>query len=186
MPTNRLYSYKYPFDIRATLEPWRAKLGESFDNVVATLSDRDRALEDWVNLGMSQGRLGYETSTAFQTPITSEVDLTDLTVTVTVPANRVLKVTGQAVFHLSGDAASFGWISEDGTHVSAFADFQNFYGGAGAEALQQGAAILTPSAGTHTYKLSAERTSGAATLTVGGVATAPAFILVEDIGPVNT
>lgn len=42
-------------------------------------------------------------------------------------------------------------------------------------------AILTPSAGSHTYKLSLETSAG--TVETEPVATGPAFILVEDIGP---
>lgn len=38
--------FRYPFDIHAVMAPWREKLGQDFDAVVAHLADRDRALED--------------------------------------------------------------------------------------------------------------------------------------------
>lgn len=41
--------FRYPYDILATLEPWREKLGSEFDSVAARLTDRDRSLEDYVN-----------------------------------------------------------------------------------------------------------------------------------------
>jgi hypothetical protein len=43
-------------------------------------------------------------------------------------------------------------------------------------------AILTPSTGSHTYKLSAERPQGTANITMQAGSTFPAFILVEDVG----
>lgn len=36
--------FNYQYDIQTTLAPWRESLGENFDHVVATLSDRDRYL----------------------------------------------------------------------------------------------------------------------------------------------
>lgn len=44
-------AFRYPFDVQSTLEPWRHELGSSFDDVVAHLSDRDRALEDYLYPG---------------------------------------------------------------------------------------------------------------------------------------
>lgn len=41
--------FRYTPDIRAAMEPWREKLGRDYESVVARLTDRDRALEDYVN-----------------------------------------------------------------------------------------------------------------------------------------
>lgn len=41
--------FRYQPDIQSTLSPWRAKLGENYEQVVALLTDRDRQLEDYVN-----------------------------------------------------------------------------------------------------------------------------------------
>lgn len=43
--------FRFPYPISEALDPWREQLGESFDLVVALLSDRDRALEDAVGEG---------------------------------------------------------------------------------------------------------------------------------------
>lgn len=193
MPTNRLYSFRFPFDIRSTLEAWRDKLsgpvsGGSFDGVLSQLSDRDRAVEDHLNLGLSQGRLGYMISTSNQAiPDNTEADLTGLTVTVTVPANRVLRITGQVVFAISAPMTLTGWIYEDGVKVAAFGEFADAGAGPGPsmETIQCGSAIRTPGSGAHTYKLTGQ-SQGSGDGTIGATASAPGFILVEDIGPVNT
>jgi hypothetical protein len=44
--------------------------------------------------------------------------------------------------------------------------------------------ILSPSAGSHTYKLTALRAAGTGNITMAANSLAPAFILVEDIGAV--
>jgi hypothetical protein len=41
--------FRYQPDIHSTLEPWREKLGSEFEQVTALLTDRDRAIEDYVN-----------------------------------------------------------------------------------------------------------------------------------------
>jgi hypothetical protein len=42
--------------------------------------------------------------------------------------------------------------------------------------------IRTPAAGSHTYKLQMQRGAGTGTLVMSALATAIAYILVEDIG----
>ncbi len=189
---NRLYSFRFPFDIQTTLESWREKLGSpltgSFESVIARLSDRDRALEDYVNLGMSQGRLAYTVVTSSQVVAAgAAVDLTGYTVTVTVPANRVLRITGQAIFAINAPMTLTGFVNEDGTDVGVFGDFANASGAdaTAKEVIQAGSVIRTPAAGTHTYKLRGQATGGGAAA-IGATAAAPGFIMVEDIGPVNT
>lgn len=49
--------FRFPFDIQSTLDPWRHKLGSSFDAVVAHLSDRDRALEDYMSRAAPTGSI---------------------------------------------------------------------------------------------------------------------------------
>ena len=185
----RLYSFRMPSDIRSVLSPWRKFLSDKvtgsgdFDTALAQMSDRDRALEDHLNF-ISQGRLAYAISTSFTTINTGvETDLPDLIVTVTVPANRVLRVTGQAICSVQAATEGQGWISEDGAHVGLWADLSQSGGAANIAAMQSGSVILTPTGGSHTYKLSGLNAGG--TFVTGGVAAAPAFILVEDIGPID-
>jgi hypothetical protein len=128
------------------------------------------------------GVVGYAEVTANQTLITTLTDLTSLTVTFTALANRRYRITGKALFlsSVASDVVNF-WIA-DGSSVN-----QNVTGWSspstsfGVGALVQ--AIESPSAGSVTYKLRAERASGTGNVTMAAAATYPAFILVEDIGP---
>ena len=122
--------------------------------------------------------LAYSSVTANQAGITTtSVDLTSLTVTVTVPAGRRIRVTGKADFAQTVATVSVVElrIMEGATQLqrgklgdpdpqseSAYADV-----------------ILTPSAGTHTYKLMAVTDAG--TVSMVAATDLPAFILVEDI-----
>lgn len=130
--------------------------------------------------GTYVGTLGYAQVTSNQASITTEVDLTSLTVTVTVTSGHRIKITGQALFTI--DTANRGAaiaIKESTTQLNqgnAWASEAGFGVTVKAEA------VLTPSAGSHTYKLTAQRGGSTGTLTMVAGATNPAFILVEDIG----
>lgn len=200
---SRLYNFRYPYDVQTAMEPWRKHLagviegGADFDTVVALLADRDRSLEDYLSF-MSQGRLAYAISTSLTlfTTNNASTDLAGLSVTVSVPANRVLRVTGQAAFiNTNNGAASLnydlsGWINSDGSDTGYFGDLsaqiQPNPTTVSVTLLQSGSIIVTPTAGSHTYKLVGKTSAtGAGTSAIGGAALTPAFILVEDIGPVN-
>jgi hypothetical protein len=139
-----------------------------------------------VHAGHAGGWLGYVDRTSNQTTITSEADLSSLTVTVDVPADRRLKVTGSArVRGVDGSADAFLRIKEDGTQIQRAIAHP---GGASAEnddtVMIQ--AVVTPSAGSTTYKLTLEKVAGgASSLSVIAASDAPAFLLVEDIGPAS-
>lgn len=125
--------------------------------------------------------LAYTEVTANQTGITTEVDITNLTVTVTVPAGRRIKITGYIPAFsttVTGDAGRIS-IKEGATLLTLG---QAFIGGtaAGANSIMP-QVILTPPAGTHTYKLTASRVSGSGTFVMNADPTFPAYILVEDI-----
>lgn len=176
-------SFRYPFDIQSTMEPWRHTLGSQFDDVVAHLSDRDRALEDYVSR-LPQGILpgGYAQVTANQGSITSAVALSGLSATVTVPAGRTLRIVGKCLpsSTVGGDAADL-YLMEDGAQV-------NF----SREALNQASngfdievvGIRSPAAGTHTYSLQMGR-QGTGTVTNNAASANPSFITVEDLGPLT-
>lgn len=42
-------AFRYPYEVKETLEPWRETLGLEFEAVTTRLTDRDRALEDYIN-----------------------------------------------------------------------------------------------------------------------------------------
>lgn len=127
------------------------------------------------------GTLGYAQTTVDQSGISALVDLTNLSVAVTVGTGRRIKITGQARVNNDGTAGTvLAYIREGATVLNLFAANSIIANGF---TLTRGDAILTPSAGAHTYKLSMEK-AGAGTFVVDVDATFPAFILVEDIGAV--
>lgn len=124
------------------------------------------------------GELGYAAVTADQGSITTIVDLTSLTVTVTVPAGgRRIKITGSCLFSCTevNDMCAL-FIYESATALKSFSvqlsQTSTNYG-----ALTT--VVITPTAGAHTYKLRASRLTGSGTITMAASATDPAFILVE-------
>lgn len=123
------------------------------------------------------GQIGYAEVITSQTDITTIVDLTGLTTTVTVGTGRRIKITGfVGQFTRTAGTTTFTSIrtAEGATQLQSvtFAMANTYAGGAIIN-------ILTPSPGSHTYKLRA-LTDGTVTMEAG--ATTPCFILVEDIG----
>jgi hypothetical protein len=173
--------FRYPYDIASTLDPWRSELGGDFESVVARLADRDRALEDYITTRLPHGWLGYAEVTANQGSITTVVDLTDLSVTVTIAPGRRIRISAFTAFAstVADDTAEL-LIKEGATQLNR------------ADVIQRPADVPStaiafyvgnPTAGSHTYKLAALRGAGTGTLTMAASATNPAFLLVEDIGP---
>lgn len=126
--------------------------------------------------------LGYAEVTANQGSITTPAtDLTGLSVTVVVPDGRRIKVTGQirgVASSVNDDRALF-HVRESTTTLNSVVLATDPAGGntgMGGQVLWVG----SPSAGSHTYKLSME-SADSGTLTMNAAATFPAFILVEDI-----
>jgi hypothetical protein len=129
------------------------------------------------------GIVGYASRTSNVTGIgTSATDVTSLSVTATYVANRRIKIT------------AFGGLASGGTGDSGVlyirestTTLQSASTASGALSSFAGAAlcpivIVTPTAGSHTYKVSASQTN-ATTGTFTASSTAPGFILIEDIGP---
>lgn len=126
------------------------------------------------------GSLGYASVTANQGSITTEVDLTSLTVTATPASGRRIKVTCFVTLKTTvtnGPIAVF--INEDGSDVQIFEHIlptlsQNYS--------FQFSTIRTPSNASHTWKLRASNDGGSGTVTLVASSTQPAWIEVEDIG----
>ena len=111
-------------------------------------------------------------------------DLTGCTVTFTAVANRRYKITGQC--GVSGIDADNRWLGLIYRGASAVGRFGTKEGNDAANndiIHWHGCLVDSPSAGSVTYKLAVERTSGAADATFLGASDNPRFILVEDIGP---
>lgn len=126
------------------------------------------------------GILGYAQVVANQGGITTETDLTGLSVVVNVGASRRIKITGH--IHVASPAShdimqlnikeSTTVLQSDRVHQGEVAGFQTLHG----------QIVISPSVGAHTYKLSLLRDTGSGTLTLTAGATLPCFILIEDIG----
>lgn len=146
------------------------------NRTIANTAAEHVADHNWLH---SLGVLGYAQVVATQSGLAAEVDVTGLSVAVTVGSTRRIKVT--ASVSISGAVGNGIAISiqegatklQDATVTLAASSLQDTL---------TAYAILSPSAGAHTYKVTARRFSGAATFNVFAAATTPAFILVEDIG----
>lgn len=126
------------------------------------------------------GQIGYAQVTTMQGSITTEVDLTGLSVTVDVGVARRIRITGQAHLESTNAADVLGLDIQEGATNLFIGRWTN--GTAGQRESRMSSVVLTPTSGAHTYKLTGLR-SGAGTATIGGITGGPAYILVEDIGP---
>lgn len=123
--------------------------------------------------------LGYAEATTNQNAVAG--DLTGLSVAVTVGANRRVRIIGFVGEAQNTTANAGGFIrAQEGATVLAQGDWM--ISAAGTATIACVMAVETPSAGAHTYKL-AGGVQGGGVFNLLASATAPAFILVEDIGP---
>jgi hypothetical protein len=141
------------------------------------VNDAVEAIETYA----SRGKLGYAEVTADQTGIVgSEVDLTGLSVAVTAGTSRRIKIAVQGQFYTDGTDHRVGlYIQEGATKLQQGNFLLSLTSGAQLCRLE---AIIAPSAGAHTYKVVAQRTTGGGNVILFAAATRAAFILVEDIG----
>lgn len=127
------------------------------------------------------GWIGYAEVTANQTGITTEVDVTGLSIAVTVGASRRIMVSVEfsAVSSVAGDIGSLN-IMEGGAVLQA----RDTHLAIATYAFDvRGAVVLTPAAGAHTYKATFRRSVGTGTLNTAANVNRPAFIHVYDLGP---
>ena len=135
------------------------------------------------NLATSAITLGYtQTTTTFSSASVPVVQVTGLTVTVTIPAGgRKIKIT---VFGRDANCSVQAYVTFsiwDGTVSSGtqLATTQCFINASGSTQPVMGSAIVTPSAGSKTYNVGMSTSAGTATLEQGPLY--PAYILVEAI-----
>lgn len=131
-----------------------------------------------VPLGALPG--GYAQVTASQSGITTVTDLTGLTATVTVSAGRRIRITGSLAVGTTVANDIVRMSIKEGATVLQIRDAIGVTttGNVNLEA----SIVLTPSAGSHTYKLTLERLAGTGTESITAGTTFPNFILIEDIG----
>lgn len=136
-------------------------------------------------VNMGYGILGYVTTTGdFSTSTTgSDVDVTDMSVTVNVEASRLVKLT-----------LAFGWGNncqvkiKEGSTVLGSAHGQSFgiTPSSPTEYRSSGPLVTfvaSPSAGDHTYKVAIRNFTGTGSCGFNNDADFPAWLVVEDIGP---
>lgn len=132
------------------------------------------------------GQLGYAQAVTSQGGITVLVDITGLFIPVTVGTGRRIKIT--AFGHVFSSEVTFntgGCVVHIQEGATGLAGVQMFNLNSTAAHHFYLSSIISPSAGSHTYKVTIERNVGAGTLTVQsdvGTNRGPSFILVEDIG----
>lgn len=156
--------------------------------VVADLRDRLGRLE-----ALAAGRLGVdlrpgapwgriasvEATAAGQTGITAATDLTGLTNTFTAPGGRAYWILGMVVTQQVTSAGIQNLLLRDGSNTQLAAPGGTIASGSFTTWVVS--KVVTPSAGSVTYKLSA--TTSAGTLSVIQSATAPSTLTIVDIGP---
>lgn len=149
-------------------------------NAVYQASDHDK---------MPKGLIGYESTSTDTTGVTSSItDLTGLSVTVTVPADRIVVVSG-FVPRIASDTANDAvevLIREGATVIqSMFSDLSaRAVGSSGGNPAKIESVPFNPSAGSHTYKLSMVRaTGGSGVLETVLDADSLGCIRVDDLGP---
>lgn len=129
-----------------------------------------------------RGVLGYAQVLANQATITTEVDLTGLSAVVSVEAGRRIRITGsvRTTGTVTQNVARLK-IKETTTTLQTAEMEQNRTGSS--ESLEK-SVVITPSGGSHTYKLTLEMSTGTGSISMVAGTGAVAFILVEDLGSV--
>lgn len=143
------------------------------DGNVLHASDIDKLPGGWIGYVEITSNLGTFTS--------GSQDLSGLSVTVTVNSSRRVRIEGRCRWSsdVAADDAQL-QVNESSTVL------QKTVGTMPRTTVSYGAfvsVVLTPSSGSHTYKLTGGREAGTGNVSLAAGATSPAFLLVEDIGP---
>lgn len=182
----KTYSFRYPYNLTAVYQPWYKYLRDGYDKVVADLTERDRLLEDHLNLGVGQGLLaapGFVTSPPYVLT-GAYTDVPGMLNTIAVPANRQIKITVyitianlDAVQRSSSirvlDDASAAVLQDSWVHAAL--------GGVGATYRYTSVQYIQPTAGTRTYQVQAFINGASGTVT--SATNGESYISVEDVGP---
>lgn len=134
---------------------------------------------------MPKGAFGFISTTTDQTGITTETDLTGITLTVDVPANRMLKVTAKIPISSATASDRVGINIKEGATVLGTDNTTTTTANL-AYTLTAVAIINGPTAGSHTYKVSAAiggGGSGTGPIKTNHANSGVSFLLVEDVGP---
>ena len=127
------------------------------------------------------GWIGYAEAPADQSGVVNPIDLTGMLVNVTVGASRRLRieVCTSILSNVAADSAALGIL--ESTTVLATRSIVVVKANT-LEGLTC-TAIITPTAGAHTFRATLERSTGTGTFLSGSGPGQRAYIYVEDIGP---
>lgn len=127
---------------------------------------------------------GYAVVTSTQGSITTVVDLTGLSVTFTAVAGRLYRLSAFALFTSAtgGDVARLAITNAANTNLMLAQCVVSTAFATGANTVS-GWTLQTFSAGSTTVKCRAMRATGTGTVSTAAGSTAPAVLLVEDVGP---
>jgi len=127
------------------------------------------------------GVLAFQPATADQGSITTQVALTGLSATVTVPAGRTLRIEGVVLFkNTAAGNQQILTIQQDGANIRQAAVVSS---AANVTETVIASQVVSPSAGTHTYQLLGQAAAGTTTMSAG--ASNQCYISVEDITGVS-
>jgi hypothetical protein len=135
--------------------------------------------------GFGQGVLagGLATAVANQGAITTLVDLASLTITVTLLAGRLYRISSKAGFSSTIANDQISMLIVDTTGPANLDNYNLTLAAVGAVGFAEAEAVFaSPGAGARTYKLQAVRLAGTGTITMSASAVQVARILIEDIG----
>ena len=135
--------------------------------------------------GVAGGWIGYIERTSDQTGITTEVAVSGVTVTVTVNASRRIEITAKAA-HLATNADTVAALNiKEGSTVLDQDRATTAFANVSYNKSMTPSCVLTPSTGSHTYSLSAERITGTGTVTLVADSTRKIYLCVKDVGPAS-
>lgn len=179
----RPYSFKYSWPIEEVLTPWRKALGNEYEQVVSLLNERDRELENHINFRMGQGYLDINTDTGFVLITSVDMELVDLTLTIPVPDNRLLR--GTVKFNVLNNYGVTARCEVEVTRNGVvIARYNSASMPAGTDTSVSFSYFDTPGRGTHIYRVLVTDTTGAHTsMEIFGSATDPMRHSIEDVGP---
>jgi hypothetical protein len=129
------------------------------------------------------GWIGSAQATSDQGSVTTEVDVTSCSVTVTAGTSRRLRISGH--IRIQSD------VADDRAILQIYRGATQIQGATVTMLRTNTTESIevfvddTPSSGSNTYKLTVQRGSGSGTLTVKASSVSPSIIMVEDVGPAS-
>lgn len=159
-----------------TPKTWNFKEYPSSSDFNTYIRDNMNALRDGTGWDTNVITLGYSEVTTPQGSITTTADLTNLAITITVPSGgRKVSVSGSInAYSTVADGLGQITINEGATVLQ-----RSYFSPTTAGIHYSIEVVLSPSAGSHTYKFTLGRDSGSGTYTMYAGATFPAFIIAK-------